>query len=124
MCDEFNSWHWVYGKTPRFSIQLPLAFDQFLELDIYRGVIEKINYIGVDDDSVSKSWAPLLLNHELNDGLRQRVLHSRAFESTIVSGTAPQLERLLSHLCPTALWADAAYVVYTVQSVFIMQLTS
>lgn len=53
---KYRSWEWVYGETPKFSIEISLMKRPFqIVINVDRGIIQKVTMDGMDDLLKSKS---------------------------------------------------------------------
>ena len=100
---EFCSWQWIYGKTPKFTVQRPLRDEEsFLHIEVQKGAIEKLNFT---ENSLHgrdvEAWTHLLLNRNLNRELYEDISrHQSSLSENPVNG---KVKEVLLSLCSTTL---------------------
>lgn len=102
---SFSTWQWIYGKTPKFALCLPLG-DQSSEvkIEVQNGKIERLHF---ENANMGKQDAlrlnALLMNQRLDNDLRDVILNSSDFESMDENRFSKPREILLA-LCLTSVW--------------------
>lgn len=98
---QLSSWEWIYGKTPRFTIRLPLdsELDQHIEIGIQRGSVDLVNFAksGLCRRDIT-IWTEFLLSRKLDRHLHKTLLN---IGSVIVSNVDinAKIQKLLMDLC-------------------------
>ena len=96
---EFASWEWIFGKTPKFAVEWPLrGEDSALRLEVHRGIIEavKVNPSTIDAHLLTD----VLTNQKLDLNLFQRVTQTNWLNCTQSNAS---LKKLLTLLIPSHL---------------------
>ena len=102
--EDFCSWQWIYGKTPKFTVRCPLKNNRdHLEIEVQKGMIENIHLVNVSASEMeTRTQIDLLSNCKLNREL-VKSFNSNLLTLSKENGDNVRFKELITSLCSITL---------------------